>query len=68
LTATGLSQQVLVDLIPGLKRSKSLLALHVSSNPGIVKAVTKLWREKLNCKPKEKKHVIIVHQKKEGST
>jgi len=60
LTNTGLSQQVLIDILPGLKRSKSLLAFHLGSNPGIVKTLQKHWRKNLKCKPKEAKNVINV--------
>ena len=43
LSNTGLSEEVMVALISGVKTSKSLLGLHASQNPGVTPRVVKLF-------------------------
>ena len=43
LTNTGLNEIFLFDILPGLRRSKSLLSFHCGVNPGINKKIQKYW-------------------------
>ena len=35
LSCTGLDQQIIKDILPSAKESSSLVAIHLSNNPGI---------------------------------
>ena len=52
LTNTGLSEMFLFNVVPALRRAKSLISFHVGANPGINKAIQKFWHQKLRCGPK----------------
>ena len=51
LSNTGLNSQVLVGLVQPLRHAKSLLCLHLSSNPGINTDVQDYYRERLKILP-----------------
>lgn len=34
LSNTGLNEQVMIDLVPSLKRAKGLVSIHLNFNPG----------------------------------
>ena len=44
---------MLVGLIPALRHAKSLLCLHLASNPGINPAVQKYYRDRLSARPQD---------------
>ena len=60
---TGLSHKMLIELMPPLKRAKSLLALHIGYNPGVDEALKRVIRIKMRCK-KTPKHTCDVVIKK----
>ena len=45
---TGLSEVFLFDMLPALRRTRSLLAFHVSTNPGITERLVEFYQEKLS--------------------
>ena len=51
LNNCGLNGQVLVGLVQSLRHAKSLLCLHLASNPGISKKVENFYRERLSIVP-----------------
>ena len=64
LTNTGLSEVFLFDMLPALRRAKSLLSFHVGANPGVGnKKLVKFWHEKLRCA--ENEVAIAIKIKKE---
>jgi hypothetical protein len=60
LNATGLSSQILIDLVPGMRHAKSLLCFHLAQNPGINSQVKEFWRNRLSIAKKEPALVIDV--------
>jgi hypothetical protein len=45
LQSTGLNQQILIDIISGVKRAKSLLGLHLGFNPGVCDKLKMFWKQ-----------------------
>ena len=39
LTSTNLAEQILEQMLPGIKRSRTLMSVHFSGNPGVTKRV-----------------------------
>ena len=60
LSHTGLSEQILVAMMPGLVRSKSMLSMHLNFNPGITPQLTSFYETQLKCKPQEERVRIKV--------
>ena len=53
LTNTGLNEVFLFDMLPALRRAKSLLAFHIGVNPGITERITEYYHKKLRITPKK---------------
>lgn len=51
LSYTGLSKIMLMQLGPALRRSKSMLSLHLNGNPGIDEDLKKHLHERVHCMP-----------------
>lgn len=51
LSNTGLNAQVLAGLVPSLRHAKSLLCLHLTSNPGISPTLYTYYMERLKILP-----------------
>ena len=51
LNNSALNSQLLVGLVPYLRHAKSLLCLHLASNPGINKEVLDYYCERLKILP-----------------
>jgi hypothetical protein len=66
LDNAGLSHKVLIDLIPQLTRSKSLISVHLGFNPGIDEQLFRIIMRKLRAK-KPPKHVLNIEIKKMGN-
>ena len=53
LDSTGLTSQVLVGFVPGLRHAKSLICFHLAQNPGVTSLVKEFYRKRLNIASKE---------------
>ena len=58
LSNTGLSEVFIFNMLPALRRAKSLLAFHIGSNPGITKRICEYYRTKLRVADKESSNTI----------
>ena len=52
LSHTGLSKQMMKELGPALRRSKSLLCLHLSGNPGVDTELKEFMFNRVHCRPR----------------
>jgi len=55
----------MMGLMPAIKHARSLLCLHMASNPGISETVKAFYREKLKVIPKEPLKIKIVSEQLE---
>jgi len=53
LSSTGLTENMLWQLGTALRRAKSLLAIHLSDNPGVTKVAKEYLFSRIRCKPLE---------------
>ena len=60
LSNTGLNGQVLAGITQGLRHAKSLLCIHLTSNPGLSDKIEALYRERLSVIPYEEKVNIAI--------
>ena len=51
LTNVGLSEVFLFNMLPALRRAKSLVAFHVGANPGVNKKIRRIYQERLRVAP-----------------
>jgi hypothetical protein len=51
LQRCGLNQQILIDILFAIKRSKSMQVLHVGANPGLCDEMLEFWRQNIPHKP-----------------
>ena len=50
LTQTNLSEQMILHIMPGIRKSKSLMAVHFSGNPGVTKRLKEEAKSILKAK------------------
>ena len=50
LSQTNLSEQMILNIIPGIKKSRSLMAVHFSGNPGVTKRLKEEAKSILKAK------------------
>ena len=54
LSNMGIHSEMIKEFGPALRKSKSILSLHLSGNPGVTKDVKKYLRQRVRCVPKVK--------------
>lgn len=54
------------EILPALRRSRSLLALHAGSNPGINERIQEFYFKKLRCAEADDNFTIQIKKEKNG--
>ena len=58
LTATNLSENAILHILPAIKKTKSLQGIHLSGNPGVTEKVKEKARKLLKTNPNESKRLF----------
>ena len=64
LANTGLSEVFLFNMLPALRRAKSLIAFHVGSNPGITERLQDYYQDKLRVAEQPPHNAISIGKEK----